>query len=375
MKKSVLLIIVLLAHFAHAQKILDGFYQPPSFLENTAVEKTIVGYGMDFIEYGKIPIYHKIVIWDSLGEVSEKIDLTSLFSYSHRENNYKGQFVSCQLSPDKKNIIVIGRNYQFEGDAFETIIYSYSLENRKWITLFVNKEYQCLKISFHPTNSDLMVAYAATKSTKNNEYDVYLFDVKQNQMIKKIKTYRFPNIPVSISFSEDGKRLFIFDGLDTGTGSMDVFSTEKYTSIKRIPIKDHIIKVLETNNEYYFCGAYSTFIYNKKDLNLKQTLKFDDVKGIYPENNFILITEHSKTGQPSKSSFYNLTKKKLSYWSSGSEVLQLYSPQSNAFIAFNFTEFFQYDENYKRNFAPPALENLLPSVILHKIDVDTILKQ
>lgn len=357
-----------------AQISLKGFYQTPSYIEKSAVENTIIGYGMDFIEYGKIPSYHKIVIWDSIGEVREEIDLTSLLSYSHRENNYKGQLVSCQLSPDKKNILVIGRNYQFQGDAFETIIHSYSIETRKWMTLFVNKEYQCLRVSFHPTNSDLMVAYATTKSTKNNEYDVFLFDISQNQMTKKIKTYRFPNIPVSINFSKDGKRLFIFDGLDSGAGSMDVFSTEKYTSIKRIPIKDHVIKVFETNNEYYFCGSYSTFVYNKNDLKLKQTLKFDDVKGVYPESNFMLITEHSKTGQPSKSAFYNLTTKKLSYWSSDSEILQLYSPETSEFIAFNFTEFFQYDENYKRNFSPPALGDLLPSVILHEIDLKSVVK-
>lgn len=374
MKYSVYLFL-LFSNCLYSQINLKGFFQTPSYIEKSEIDNTIVGYGMDFIEYGKIPSYHKVVIWDSLGEVREQLDLTPLFTYSHRENSYKGQFVSCQLSPDKKNILVIGRNYQFQGDAFETIIYSYSLETQKWTTLFVNKEYQCLKVSFHPTNSDVMVAYATSKSTKNNEYDVFLIDVKQNQLTKKIKTYRFPNIPISIHFSQDGKRLFIFDGLDSGTGSMDVFSTEKYTSIKRIPIKDHVIKVFETNNEYYFCGAYSTFVYNKNDLKLKQTLKFDDVKGIYPESNFMLVTEHSKTGQPSKSALYNLKTKKLNYWSSGSEILQLYVPEKSAFIAFNFTEFFHYDENYKRNFLPPALENLLPSVILHKIDVATILKQ
>lgn len=374
MRKNLIVIIALLAHSVNAQINLKGFYQTPSYIEKSEVDNTIVGYGMDFIEYGEIPSYHKIVIWDSIGEVREEMDLTSLLSYSHRENNYKGQLVSCQLSPDKKNIMVIGRNYQFQDDAFETIIYSYSLETRKWMTLFVNKEYQCLKVSFHPTNSDLMVAYAVSKSTRTNEYDVYLFDLKENLMIKKIKQYNYPRIPVSINFSKDGKRIFIFDGLDSGTGSMDVFSTEKYTSIKRIPIKDHVIKVFETKSEYYFCGSYSTFVYSKIDLKLKQTLKFDDVKGVYPESNFMLITEHSKTGQQSKSAFYNLTTKKLSYWSSGSEILQLYSPETSAFIGLNFTEFFQYDENYKRNFSPPGLADLLPSVILHKVDVATIFK-
>lgn len=376
MEKILIVIIVLLTHNVNGQKHLKGFYQIPSFLATTSVENTIVGYGMDFVEYGKIPTYHKVVIWDSIGEVREKIDITPLLTYSHRENNYKGQFVNCQLSPDKKNILVIGRNYQFQGDAFETIIYSYSLETRKWTTLFVTKEFQCLNVSFHPTNSDVMVAYATSKSTKNNEYDVFLFDLKQNLMPKKIKTYSFPNIPVSINFSRDGKSLFIFDGLQTGTGSMDVFSTTNYASTKRIPIKDHIIKVFESTNEYYLCGSYSTFVYSKKDMKLKQTLKFDDVKGIYPESNFMLITEHSKTGQPSKSAFYNLTTQKVSYWSSktGSELLQIYNPATNKFIALNDTEFFQYDENYKRNFSPPALGELLPSVIMHEFDLKSVVE-
>jgi DNA-binding beta-propeller fold protein YncE len=377
MKKSLILIIVLLAHSLNAQKLLKGFYQTPSYIEKAAVDNTIVGYGMDFIEYGKIPSYHKVVIWDSLGEVREEIDLTSLFSFVHRENNYKGQFVACQLSPDKKNILVVGRNYQFQGDAFETIIHSYSIETRKWTVPFVNKEYQCLKLAFHPTNSDIMVAYATSKVSKNNEFEVFLFDMKQNTMTRKIKTYSFPNIPISIHFSKDGERLFVFEGKDSGVGNMDVFSTSNYISIKRILVKDHILKVFETPKELYFCGANKTFLYSKKDFAYKRALSFNDVKGVYPESNFMLVTEHSSTGAAPKSAFYNLTTQKISYWTSqsGSELLQLYDAENSRFIAFNIIEFFQYDENYKRNFSPPALENLTPSVILHKFDVETILKQ
>jgi len=372
--KYLIYIFLLFSSSIQAQKNLKGFYQTPSFIEKTAVDNLIVGYGMDFIEYGKIPSYHKVVIWNSDGEIRDEIDLTSKFTYNFRQGIYKGQFGSLQLSPDKKNIILVGRNYQFQGDSFETIIFSYSLETRKWNTLFVNKEYQCYDILMHPTNSDLMIAHATTKETDFNNYEVFLFDIKLNQMIKKIKTYTFPNLPVSTYFSKDCKQLFIFEGLETGPGFIDVFSTEKYTAIKRIPIKDHVTKVYETANEYYFCASYSTFVFNKKDLTLKQTLKFDDVKGVYPESNFMLITEHSRTGQAPKSGLYNLKTKKLHYWTKGKEILQLYIPETGNFIGFNITEFFQYDANYTRNFSAPALENLLPPVVMSKIELNTILK-
>lgn len=359
------------------QKILEGFYNTPKTVEITAVNNTIFGYGTDFIEYGKMPVKHKFIIWNDDGSIREEIDLTPKFSYNHRNNIYKGQIKDCFLSVDKKSVIVWGQNYQFQGDMYATIIFSYNIEIRKWITIFENKNYTSHKITFHPSNPDIIVLEGylnPLQNTSDYEWPIYIFDIKQNQMLQKIKTFKYPNIPILTQFSKDGKKLFVSVGTNVeNKGFMEIYNTSNYKLLKTIHYPEQIKHIFETPTDFYFCGAYHTLVYQSKNFSLKETLRNYQIKGIYPKLNFAIMTKYDKVTFTQKSHFYHLKTKKFSPWQ-GSQILQSYHEATNQFIALDFNEFSYYDQNYKMIFNPPALKDLKQPVSCFEFDLSVFVK-
>lgn len=375
MKKYFLLLAFGFILTAHAQKAMKGFFQAPHFVAKTAVDSTFFAYGTDFLNYGEMATHHKIVIWNSGGDIIDEIDLTFLEKYNFRNEIYTGQLKSCMLSNDKKEIIVVGNNYQFKGNRFETIIFAYSLELKKWKTLYASKEINCTKLIFHPSHENIIIADATlSASTGEDLWKIMAIDISRDTVLQTIKTYKYPNIPTYLKFSKDGSRLFVFDGLITEKGFMDVFQTSNYRPIKRIPFNEHILQVFETDKELYFSGTKKSYVYNQLDLKHRQTLNFNTILGVFPMLNFILFLDYNTASQSTSNAFYNLKTRKRSSWASGQQVLQLYDPETKIFIAFDYQEFFTYDANYKRTFNPPSLSELRPSVYMHKMDLETVLK-
>lgn len=269
-----------------AQIPFFGFERSPVFIQQTAVVDTFFGYGSDWkIKDGKRAFSRKIVLWDSNGEILKSMDISFLNEFNYEGNTYIGLTSGCYLSPDKRKIIIRGRNYQFQGDEIKTVIYAYDIENDLWETLFYSKDYALGHIKFHPSDTTRFVAENLNDLSNSK---IQLFEFENLNMSQQIKAYPMPGLPICVQFSEDGRHLFVFESLSNGSGYMDVFKTVNFTLLKRIAIKDHIETVFENEKYFLFSGSFGAYIYSKNDFKFIKSIS-SDIQGIISPLNLAIL--------------------------------------------------------------------------------------
>lgn len=374
MKKIISICLVFLSLTVQAQQQLKGLLHVPAFIARTAIDNTIVGVGNEPVEYGKKGTYKKMVIWNNNGTLKKEVSISESEELFIENKKYTGYISKYVLSDNQKELLVYGTRFSHKQDVFHTVIQAYSFETGQWRNVFRSKTLNSNNFKFHPTQPNILIAVGTeVERDEPSTFNVYIHNMSTDKIVRKLTSTKLPVIPIFLYSNNEHTKLFITKATNTLNCELEIYNLNNYNFETKIKLSDHIIDIIETENEYYFCGTEKTFVYRKDNLKHINTLNYSSIIGIYPKSNLLISVRYNVKTDKIENVLYNLKTKKETQWTLGNQIIAYYDEDANQLITTEETKFVTYTKDYKTIFSAPPLNTLPPAVRMHTVNLKALI--
>ena len=251
---------------------LHGFERQVSqlfFLEN---DSQILGYGMNWMGEGNARrLAYEYIIWDSKeAKVLKKQNFGALSQIQINGQSFRGSLGACALSPDQKQLLIIGTQYAAPGQPnWETVFHFHNLATGQTSSQAAERNFRISQVVFHPNDPDLLGVLAM--DNEKFEFQAGLYSLSQGKIIRTFLQGRGALIPLSIDFSRDGQRVYVGYGNSAYNGGWEIYNLADGKRLRQFPLRDQAMNFFEWEGQLIVSGHNSTFSYTLNTWALRRT--------------------------------------------------------------------------------------------------------
>ncbi len=244
---------------------LYGFERRVDFAGFVCGDSCVLGYGNDWMLVdGTRRLGRKLILWNAQnGEQLIQHALVDLEFVQVDGQKYRGMLGKAELSPDRKRLYILGRQYQGGGKQIQSLFHVYHIEQDSFSVEIVDADKQILSFQFNKNNQNMLTCIYLGS---NSGIYVGKLDLRSDQGISQLRSYQQLVQPLSLAFSSCGRFLYIGLGINSKQGALEVFDIENNKMIKKLNTKEHVLGVFDFDNTIYCQGVESSMLYQKSSL-------------------------------------------------------------------------------------------------------------